>query len=207
MILISATQLESYRRWLENEEATIEEMIAYLEKKVIPNEAMLAGSAFHKVLEDYENMTLAFVEKDGFKFDFSEIDTEIHIPRIKEFKFEIAKRINDELVTFVGVVDAMESDCVFDHKLTAYIDAENYTDSMQWRCYLSWLGMSKFTYNLFQKYTPAAEPDKCVIKSVTQISFYRYPEMENDVLLLATQLVDFIKANAPHLIQIEVKNG
>ncbi|WP_262404603.1 helix-turn-helix domain-containing protein [Aggregatibacter actinomycetemcomitans] len=90
MIRISATQLEAYRRWLESEEATIEEMVAYLEKKVQPNEAMLAGSAFHKVLEDYENMTLAFVEKDGFKFDFSEIDTEIHIPRIKEFKFEIA---------------------------------------------------------------------------------------------------------------------
>ena len=195
MIRISATQLEAYRRWLESEEATIEEMVAYLEKKVQPNEAMLAGSAFHKVLEDHENMTLAFVEKDGFKFDFSEIETEIE------------KRINGEPVTFVGVVDAMESDCVFDHKLTAYIDAENYTDSMQWRCYLSWLGMSKFTYNLFQKYTPVAESDKCVIKSVTQISFYRYPEMENDVLLLATQLVDFIKANAPHLIQIEVKNG
>lgn len=200
MIRISATQLEAFRRWLDNEDATIEEMVAYLEKKVQPNEAMLAGSAFHKILEDYEDMTLAFVERDGFKFDFTEIETEIHIPKIKEFKFEIIKNVNGEVVTFVGVVDAMESNCVFDHKLTAYIDAENYSDSMQWRCYLLWLGVSKFTYNLFQKYTPSAEPDKCIIKSVTQISFYRYPGMEDDVISLTIQLIEFIKENAPHLI-------
>ena len=200
MIRISATTLEAYRRWLDNPEATIDDMVAYLEKKITPNEAMLAGSAFHKVLENNENITLDCIEADGFIFDFSGINEAIYIPKIKEYKFELPAIVKGEGVTFVGVVDAMESGCIYDHKLTASANAEDYTDSMQWRCYLSWLGLNKFTYNLFQKYNPSADPDRYIIKSVLQVSFNRYPEIDNDVNTMAARLVDFIKNHANHLI-------
>ncbi|MGT3291625.1 hypothetical protein ACVST8_23480, partial [Yersinia enterocolitica] len=66
----------------------------------------------------------------------------------------LESEVGGEKVTFVGVVDAIDNMTIYDHKLTASIAPENYTDSLQWRCYLDWFGMNRFTYNLFQKYQP-----------------------------------------------------
>ncbi|MGY6771985.1 hypothetical protein [Gallibacterium sp. ZY190522] len=203
MIRISATTLEAYRRWLDNEDATIEDMVAYLDRKIEPTKAMMAGTAFHKLLETKQgNLTVETV--DGFTFDFSEIDSDVYIPKIKEFKFTVMRRILDEDVTFVGVVDAMDSNTVFDHKLTSSIDVEkNYEPSMQWRAYLSWLNLDHFTYNLFRQYNPAATPDTFLIKEAVTVSFHRYEDMDLDVENMAKSLIIFIKEYAPHLINRE----
>lgn len=200
MIRISATTLEAYRRWLDNEDATIEDMVAYLDRKIEPTKAMMAGTAFHKLLETKQgNLTVETV--DGFTFDFSGIDSDVYIPKIKEFKFTVMRRILDEDVTFVGVVDAMDSNTVFDHKLTSSIDIEkNYEPSMQWRAYLSWLNLDHFTYNLFRQYNPAATPDTFLIKEAVTVSFHRYEDMDLDVENMAKSLICFIKEYAPHLI-------
>lgn len=201
MIRISATQLESYRRWLLNDESTITDMVDYLLRRTPPTEAMLAGSAFHKVLENAKyNDELILVEQDGFKFDLSALDCEISLPEAKEFKLEKQAIINGEQVTFVGVVDAIQVNEIFDHKLTSRADAENYIDSMQWRCYLDWFDCDKFTYNLFQSYKPANQ-DLYQIKSFLPISFYRYDSMRQDIHDIALSFIEFVKIHVPELIK------
>lgn len=201
MIRISATQLESYRRWMINDESTIGDMINYLLRRTPPTEAMLAGSAFHKVLENAKyNDELTLVEQDGFKFDLSALDCEISLPESKEFKLEKQTIINGEQVTFVGVVDAIQVNEIFDHKLTSRPDAENYIDSMQWRCYLDWFDCDKFTYNLFQSYKPANQ-DIYQIKSFLPISFYRYNSIGQDIHDIASSFIEFVKTHVPELIK------
>lgn len=201
MIRISATQLESYRRWLLNDESTIDDIIDFLLKRTEPTEAMLAGSAFHKILENSSyNDELSIVEQDGFKFDLSDLDCEIALPEVKEFKLEKQTVIDGEPVTFVGVVDAIKVNEIFDHKLTSQPNAENYIDSMQWRCYLDWFDCEKFTYNLFQSYKPANQ-DVYLIKTFLPISFYRYEGIDLDVRNMASSFIDFVKNHVPELIK------
>lgn len=201
MIRISATQLESYRRWMINDESTIGDMINYLLRRTPPTEAMLAGSAFHKVLENAKyNDELTLVEQDGFKFDLSALDCEISLPESKEFKLEKQTIINGEQVTFVGVVDAIQVNEIFDHKLASRPDVENYVDSMQWRCYLDWFDCDKFTYNLFQSYKPDNQ-DIYQIKSFLPISFYRYDSMRRDIHDIASSFIEFVKTHVPEFIK------
>lgn len=201
MIRVSATQLESYRRWMINDESTIGDMINYLLRRTPPTEAMLVGSAFHKVLENAKyNDELTLVEQDGFKFDLSALDCEIALPETKEFKLEKQTIINGEQVTFVGVVDAIQVNEIFDHKLTSKPDVENYIDSMQWRCYLDWFDCDKFTYNLFQSYKPDNQ-DIYQIKSFLPVSFYRYDRMGRDIHNISSSFIEFVKTHVPELIK------
>ena len=71
---ISATQIDAFVRWQKNEEAPLEEIIAYLRKQTPPSDAMRAGSAFHKVLEHATYGEIERIEQDGFTFDLSEMD-------------------------------------------------------------------------------------------------------------------------------------
>ncbi|MBK4119374.1 hypothetical protein JHE03_24135 [Pluralibacter gergoviae] len=202
MIRISATNLEAFRRWKANPDTGLEEIVNYLMKRTPPTEAMAAGSAFHRVLETATQGELSVVTQDGFTFDFTQMDSEISLPETRERKLTRQDVINGEPVTFVGVVDAMDFTAIYDHKLTGSLDPENYTDSLQWKCYLDWFGANKFTYNLFAKYQPAARPGVYVIKQFMPVSFYAYPDMHRDVMQAAGEFVDFVKANVPEFISV-----
>ncbi|MDR0219229.1 MAG: hypothetical protein LBI71_10155 [Enterobacteriaceae bacterium] len=206
MIRLSATNIEAYRRWSANPDTEVNELVDYLLKRTEPTEAMEAGSAFHKVLENSAQGELTTVESGRFLFDFTEMDGELALPDIRERKLEKPFVVDGEPVTFVGVVDAMDTTTIYDHKLTAQLNPENYTDSMQWRCYLDWFGLSRFTYNLFHKYQPAREPGLYKIKEFMPVTFYSYPDIHSDVMNVASGLVQFIKQYVPELIK-EVEHG
>lgn len=201
MIRISATNLEAFRRWKANPDADMDEIISYLLRKTPPTKAMMAGSAFHKVLEHATEGELGVIQMDGFTFDFTKMEGELALPDRREKKITLESVIAGEPVTFVGVVDAIDSMTIYDHKLTANIDPENYTDSIQWRCYLDWFGRKRFTYNLFQKYQPAGQPDTYLIKQFMPLTFYSWPGIHNDVTEAATEFVQFVKEFVPELIK------
>ncbi|CRL44463.1 hypothetical protein SGGMMB4_01591 [Sodalis glossinidius str. 'morsitans'] len=206
MIRISATNLEAFRRWKANPDAELDEIVNYLLKKTPPTEAMAAGSAFHKVLETASLGELNIEQMDGFTFDFSKMESEIALPATRERKLTRQQMVNGERVTFVGIVDAMDATTIYDHKLTGSLDPENYTDSLQWRCYLDWFSARKFTYNLFSKYQPAANPGTYLIKQFMPISFYAYPNMHRDVMAVAEEFIEFIKEYVPELIKDDISS-
>lgn len=201
MIRISATNLEAFRRWKANPDAELDEIVNYLLKRTPPTEAMLAGSAFHKVLETATLGELNIVQVDGFTFDFTQMESEIALPETRERKLTRSDTVNGEPVTFVGVVDAIDTSAIYDHKLTGSLDPDNYTDSLQWRCYLDWFGATKFTYNLFSKYQPAAQPGTYIIKQFMPVSFYTYPDLHRDVMQIAEEFISFVKQCVPELVK------
>ncbi len=203
MIRLSATNIEAYRRWSVNPDAEVKELTDYLLKRIEPTEAMEAGSAFHRVLENATQGELTTIKSGRFMFDFTEMEGELVLPDIRERKLEKPSIVDGEPVTFVGVVDAMDYTTIYDHKLTSQLNPENYTDSMQWRCYLDWFGMNRFTYNLFHKHQPAREPGLYKIKEFMPVTFYRYPNIHRDVMEAAVGLVHFIKQYVPELIKGE----
>lgn len=202
MIRVSATNLEAYRRWMADDESDLEQIKNYLLKLTPPTEAMKAGTAFHKVLENADLGVLDSVQCDGFTFRF-DLDCEIALPETRELKIEKHITINNEHIVLVGVVDGLDSMSVTDHKLTARDDVELYTSSMQWRCYLDWFDRDKFIYNLFIKgYQPVnSDPNEIPIKSLTQVTFNRYPSMHNDVIEMIGDYVDFVKKHIPELVK------
>lgn len=202
---VSATNLEAFRRWNADEEQTIDDLLAYLRKETPPSEAMLAGSALHKVLELAQpGEVLETVERDGFTFEF-DVDGDLQIPACREMKFEITRVIGGEPVTLVCVVDTVDGHTVEDHKTTSRPDAENYTESAQWKCYLAWLDCYRFRYNLFHVYQPEARPRVYIVKDVIQIEFTRYPGMAEEVDALTAEFVAFCKEFAPDLYNNERK--
>jgi hypothetical protein len=196
---ISATQIDAFVRWQKNEDAPLEEIIAYLRKQTAPTDAMRAGTAFHKVLERAEYGEIERVEQDGFTFDLSEMNCTLALPEVREIKLEVLTVVAGFAATVVGVLDAQRGNGAYDHKLTARFDAERYADSYQWRCYLSWFGFDWFTYNVFEAYQPAAEPGLYIVRNLHPLTFTRYPELDADVARVARDYVHFIRDYVPEL--------
>jgi hypothetical protein len=198
---ISATQIDAFVRWQKNEEAPLEDFIAYLRKETPPTQAMQAGTAFHKVLERSTYCEIERIEQDGFTFDFSEMDCTLELPEVREIKLERVIPIDGEQVTVVGVLDAQKANGAYDHKLTARFDAERYADSYQWRCYLHWFDLDWFTYNVFEAFQPANEPGLYMVRQFHPLTFTRYPEIGADVDRLSAEFVRFLREYLPEMAQ------
>lgn len=196
---ISATQIDAYLRWRANEDAPLEDIRDYLLRKTPPTDAMRAGSAFHKVLEHSTYEEIERAEQDGFTFDLSELDCVLELPEVRELKMECLTVIAGFPVTLVGVVDAQQRKGVYDHKLTSRFDAERYADSYQWRTYLYWFGFDWMTYNVFEAYNPAAEPDLYIVRHFHPLTFTRYPELAADVERVQRDFVLFLREYVPEL--------
>ena len=193
MIRVSVTDLEQYRYYCDSEDMELETLLSRLRRSEEKSPEMLRGIAFHEVLENLGPCEIDVIEHGGFRFRF-DMEGELSLPKIRELKAEKEYQVNGETVVLVGKVDAMKGFEVHDHKLTKTIDAENYTDSLQWRCYLDMFGAKKFIYNVFQGYEDRT--GDIVIKDFQTFPFFDYPEMKRDI---STALNGFIKFAKTHL--------
>lgn len=186
MIRFSVTNLDAYRRFLTDENMTVEDLVAYLRKETPPTRAMLAGSAFHKVLEHAES-DLDAAEQDGFRFLF-DLDATIALPQVRELKGEMAFQTPVGPVTLVGVVDGMTGKTVRDYKLTSQFDAERYIDSLQWKAYLLMFGATRFDYEVF---IGKDEGDYWRVYDYQRLPLSIYPRIEDDVTSAVRDFAEF----------------
>lgn len=191
---VSVTDLDQFQ-YFKNSDMELEELLSRLRKQEEKSPEMLRGIAFHEVLEKLDACDIDIIEHNGFRFRF-ETDAELSLPRIRELKAEKEYEIGGVNVVLVGKVDALQALTVHDHKMTKQIDAENYTDSLQWRCYLDMFGARKFIYNVFQGYEEANTGD-IVVKDFQQFTFYDYPSMKADISTALNGFVDFAKTHLP----------
>lgn len=223
MIRISVSELETVRYWHMREDASFDDLIADLTKKVSPTPQMEAGRALAKLFERATPSDYVTAEQDGWSFDFSKLDAEMPISPMRELKGEKIYKTPAGDVTLVGVVDGMVAKHVRDQKLTERWDAEKYTDSLQWRAYLDMFEADAFTYDVFVgRYNlgddrPAARsfdtydhgigddgppPAKWVeVTDYHQLTFYRYPDMRRDVVGAVTELATIISMHIPERVQ------
>lgn len=190
----SASDLDAYARWRDDEEAELEPLLAQLRKESQPTEPMLAGSALHKALEHAKPGVFDRLEADGYVFLFPN-PAEIRLPDIREVKAERVYLIGDVAVTLVAKVDAVHGDVVVDHKTTSQFEAEKFLSTYQWRVYLDVFDARAFVWLVFEMH--AVDVQTYEVRAIHPLGQYRYPGLRADVENLLREFVGFARANLP----------
>lgn len=196
---VSATDIDAYRRFLsppEGMEIELDELLRQLRRQEPPSEAMMAGSAFHKLLENAAPVVgeLSEAEVDGFRF-FFDFDGALDLPKIREMKATRDYDIDGCTITVVGKVDGVHGHRIEDHKLTSRYDAERFLNSYQWRIYLDIFEANEFRWNIFEG--REAQSKRYVISHFHQLRTYIYPEMHADVQKVLGAFLAFAREFLP----------
>lgn len=194
IISLTVTDLDNFRRYREDEEMTLPELLARLRREEGPSDVMRAGSAFHSILEHPDADEMTWAERDGHRFFFPE-ELEIALLPFREIPAKRTYNIAGQQVELRGRTDGCDGFAVEDHKFTTNtFDAERYFDKYQWRAYLSIFGARIFYYNVFPaKFleTDANGVMNWEIREFHRLPLYRYPEMEADIVRELAAYADF----------------
>jgi hypothetical protein len=201
MIRISVTELDSYLYWRDTEEADLGELLTRLRGEQEQTQQMITGKAFHKLFEDSQEGELMSPVIDGIQFVFA-IEEELAIPAVRELKAEHVFQTRLGPITLVGKVDSLEGLVIHDYKLTEKFDIERYTDSYQWRSYLTMFNAYTFVYDVFVgRYdTQRDGSERVYIHDYHRLPIYAYPDMRTDVERVVTELADLIVKYVPEKI-------
>lgn len=194
---VSATDIDALRRYLsppEGMEIELSDLLRQLRREEPPSEAMLAGSALHKLLETTSDGELSEADIDGYRF-FFDMDGSLSLPPVREMKATRDFRIGGCLVTLVGKVDAVSGRRIEDHKFTSRYDAERFLTSYQWRIYLDIFDADEFRWNIFEG--REEQEKRYVIRALHQLTMHRYPGMRDDIERVLSVFVDFARSHLP----------
>jgi len=178
VIRISTTQIESYRRIVQTDYGSEEELIAQIMgKPFAPSHAMQAGSAWHFMLEHSDTYNVV----NNLVFRQDDVDKAIEFigPGVWEVKATKTYDLPGQPVTVVAQADHVHGKVITDNKLSlSGLDLKRYEPSLQWRLYLDIHQAYKFIYNRWY----FTEPQECsfVLKEVMSSSFSPYPGLERD---------------------------
>lgn len=195
---VSASDIDAYRRFRDNDDVELADLLAQLRRESAPTPAMMAGTALHAALETIENGDYQSIAIEDYQFDF-ETDAEIDVPPVREMKVTGQFVIGDVLVTLVGKVDAVHGKRVDDHKLTARFDPERFMNSYQWRVYLMLFRADEFRWNVFE--AKEITETHYAITAVHPLTMHRYPGMEDDVMRELDLFVGLAQAHLPEKIR------
>lgn len=190
---VSVSDLESFRRYRKDGEMSLDELLRRFRREDGPTEAMQAGSALHAFLETATPGSAFRVESCGFAFNVLG-DITLPLTALHELSGRREYATPSGVVTLSGRVDGMTGNAIEDHKLSRQFDAQRYHDSIQWRAYLSIFSADRMTYNVFvgeKADEDGAELVTWEIKDSHRISFFRYPELETDLLRELDLYADF----------------
>lgn len=196
-MLTRVSNIETFRRWRQDEDATAADLIARL-TDFHPTEPMLAGTAFHRALELAPYGEHDQLAANGYTFLMP--DAVLVLPEVREVRGY--KRYGPLVVT--GCVDATESWRVDDHKTTASFRPDGYLEGCQWRFYLDIFGAEVFRWNVFE-ITPVKGQDKTYRVGVPhRLEQCRYPGLHDDCADLAADFYAFAAKHLPqHNAQLE----
>ncbi len=200
---IHVSELESFRYWQNNDEDT-EGTAGLVRRLRTPTFGanVQAGKAFAKWFEEIGDGGATFDAGgcDGWTFDFA-CNAEVEICPARELRAEMTVHTEIGPVLLVGHCDGINGRTVHDQKLTEKIDAEKYTDSLQWRAYLVMFEADTFVYDLFlaryQRRQGEIVPGRVTVAEYHRLPFYRYPGIENDVTAAVLELVHFMARHVP----------
>lgn len=187
------SSVESYRRYLNDEEGDLASILRDLQG-FEPSEKMLAGTAWHKVLELASLGDIIDAAANGFTFTVS-VDIDLSLPEIRELRAAKTYMVDGKPITITGQVDAIEGLRIIDHKTTARFDPERFMAAFQWRLYLEIFGADSFEWNVFEM--KETGPRHYEIFAFHPLAQCRYPGMEKDCELLVADFARFTRKYLP----------
>lgn len=182
------SDLESFRYWREQEDQTVDDLIARL-TSFQPSEAMLAGTAFHAALETAQPGDYDTLYANGFTFHLPE--GTLSLPPIRELR--MFGNYGPLVVT--GQVDILTGKRVEDHKTTGRFDPERYLAGYQWRYYLDLSGADVFRWNVFE--IAEVKPRVYQVADVQFLEQHRYPGLHADCERLAADFYSVLHDHLP----------
>lgn len=192
-MLARVSSIESFRRWREDDEQSAEDLVHWLTHDE-PSEAMRAGTAFHKALEDAVPGDHSTLYALGYAFHLP--DGELALPTIRELR----AFGNYGSLQVTGCVDCLHGKRVEDHKTTSRFDAERYLAGYQWRFYLDLFGADTFRWNVFE--IRELKPRVYEVAEPQTLEAYRYPGLHEDCARLAADFYAFAQQHLPNLHQL-----
>lgn len=186
------SHVEAFRRFEQDEEAEVADLIDSIAGRSEPSERMLAGTAFHKGLELLqEGAACETLEVDGFTFTFRG-DLHLYLPPARELRASKTWIVDDAPITVSGQVDAIDGLCIHDHKTTSRFDPERYIAGCQWKLYLDIFGASVFRWNVFEL-NELELPGHYEVLNQHTLEQYRYPGLEDDCARLVERFARFVR--------------
>lgn len=189
MITIRQSFLEQFRRVMETDYASENELIDHIRGKESPNWHMQAGTYFHHLLA----ADCPTVERYGrdhpmeaeapVQFSGEDILTcRKHVgPGLVELPGSRILNVGGTQIRLTGIADRVRGLTIRDAKTKFSVpDARDYEQSLQWRIYLLIHECRVFVYDLFH----FSEPDKanwCSLKAIVSVRFWPYRGMEAEV--------------------------
>jgi hypothetical protein len=183
-MLVRVSNIETYRRWRADPDAIPEDLVTRL-TDFQPTEPMLAGTAFHKCMEDAVPGEYDRMKADGYTFILP--DSAIALPAIRELR--CYGDFGPLRVT--GQVDALYGKRVEDHKTTAYFNGEGYMEGCQWRFYLDLFQADVFRWNVFEIKPIRGQEKTYEVSAPQTLEQYRYPGLHDDCMDLAAGFYQF----------------
>ena len=148
MIKVSATNLEAYRKYIQ-EIISLDSLIDTILRRSKPNNMMTKGTLFHRMLQTSEP------EKYEEFFSQNCIETARSVMDYRSPLFEVKKkRLYDTkkgIVSLTGMADQILGNKIIEIK-TRYspIQYATYSESLQWRVYCDVFEMKEVQYNVFE---------------------------------------------------------
>lgn len=188
-MLARVSSIETFRRWKLDEDMTAADLVARL-TDFQPTPAMLAGTAFHKALEDAVPGEYPELKAQGYTFLMP--DAEIGLPDIRELRAFGSYGA----LSVTGQVDGLHGKRVEDHKTTASFRPDGYIEGCQWRFYLDIFGADVFRWNVFE----ITEVDDMTyrVKPPHLLEQCRYPGLHDDCMDLAREFYGFASEYLPN---------
>ncbi len=196
-ITLHVTDLDSMLWYRKLEDMDSDAMVSRLKRTSSPNDKMLYGTAWHSIIERPPD-EIETIERNGITFRV-ECDAEIILPQIREIRATKAYDVDGVRVILTGGCDGATGNKISDHKLTFNPEPETYLTSYQWRAYLDIYNADSFEYIIY--HAKEGKGDKeVIIKDVSTITMFRYPGMVDDLISGIHDLLGFIKAKCPEMI-------
>lgn len=197
MKVYRVSNLERFRQFEQDEDADFERLIADLTGASEPSQAMMAGTAFHRVLEQATaGLELDEAEQDGFKFLFPR-PLSVELAPIREVRASKTYNVDGVPVAVSGQLDQIDGKRIDDHKTTGRFDPDRYLEGFQWRLYLDIFGADRFRWNVFEiaETDGIAGSDAIVyeVKAAHRLEQYRYPQLGADCQRLVERFTRFAR--------------
>lgn len=195
---ISTTLVESFRRYLANDDVSAARMDADIMGAFVPTRQVELGSAFDRLLERpalyYRPGAPAMVQ--GITFPEAVVVEALAAvdPRgLAQVKATREYAIGDDVVTLVAKFDRVFGARVREYKTRwSTFDIDAYRAGCQWRFYLDVSGADAVDFTVFVM--AEYESGEIGLKDVHSWAEYPYPRLHEDCVGLLRGLVDYVHA-------------
>lgn len=204
MFRIPVTDVDAWRYWRSQPDATLDDLRARLMRTEAPSESLALGRAFHAAIEHAKDGdVIEVIEADGMRL---RVECEVSLPVHGVREAAVARVVwvpcLNAFVTLSGRVDATDGYEIDDYKTTGRFDPEYLHDLMQWRFYLWMTGTKRHVWHVFEMLDPLrSEPDVYRIVRHQVLAQVAYPGMDDDCRNALDEFLAAVAVSLPEYLE------